>query len=107
MKRSSLALAAVAIGLMAAGAARAEGSTDLAGQEVPVSQAQRTVVVTPSTRWVNVTHRDIVKLESNGKDIAFDFSGVNNQTVDLASIAPAGMVDHPVKVYVGDNSELN
>ena len=50
MKRSSLALAAVAIGLMAAGAARAEGSTDLAGQEVPVSQAQRTVVVTPSTR---------------------------------------------------------
>lgn len=96
-----LALAALPTLLAAAGAYAATSSAQLAGEAVPPSDVQRTVQITPQTRWVNVERGEVVRFQSQGQDFAFDFDGLYNRSFDLATLAPQGVsVDHPVRVYV-------
>jgi hypothetical protein len=107
MRKPSLPLAAATLlGLLAAAGAQAATSTRLLGEPVPTEQAQRTVVIGPDTKWVNVTQGEIVRFDAQGRDFAFDFDGLP-RAVNLAAIAPPGTVDHPVTVYVAGNPELN
>ena len=62
---------------------------------------ERTIVVTPQTKYINVTHGEIVNLNVGGKDVAWNFDGVSGQPFDLAKIAPEA--DHKVRVYVETN----
>jgi hypothetical protein len=95
-----------------AGVAGASAATtaQLAGDAVPPAEGQRTVLITPDTRWINVEHDEMVKFESQGQSFAFDFDGLYDRSYDLAALAPQGMVDHPVRVYVQrrlDDTDLN
>lgn len=107
MKKLSIPLATCAmLGLLAAtGAHAADTPVRMLGDPVPSSEAHRTVVITPSTKWVNVTQGDIVRFDSQGRDFAFNFDGLAERPFDLAAIAPAGAVDHPVTVYVAPNPD--
>ena len=62
--------------------------------------ANRTIVVTPQTKFINVTHGEVVNLKIGGKEIAWNFDGVAGQPFDLAEIAPEAALDHKVQVYV-------
>jgi hypothetical protein len=62
--------------------------------------ADRTIVVTPQTKYINVTHGEIVNLNIGGKEIVWNFDGVTAQPFDLGKIAPEGSLDHKVQVYV-------
>jgi len=63
--------------------------------------ADRTITLKGDTKWVNVTHGEVVRFASNGREFTWYFDGVNQpRPFDLAEIAPAGFVDHGVKVYV-------
>lgn len=63
--------------------------------------AGRTITITGSTKWVNVTHYEVVRFVSNGREFTWYFNGVAQpRPFDLAEIAPAGFVDHGVTVYV-------
>ena len=74
---------------------------DMYGEPAAADSAyDRTIVVTPQTRFINVTHGEIVNLRVGGKDIGWNFDGVSGQPFDLSKIAPeAGNV----RVYVETN----
>jgi len=78
---------------------------DLYGEPAEASLAERTIVVTPSTKYVNVKHGEVVKIVAGGKEFAWDFDGIE-QPFELAKIAPQGAIDHNVRVYI-ERSEMD
>ena len=72
---------------------------DLYGEPAEASLADRTIVVTSSTKFVNVKHGEIVKIVAGGKEFAWDFDGLP-QPFELAKIAPQGAIEHNVRVYI-------
>ena len=71
----------------------------LMGAVVPLSSAVRTIPIDAKTRYVNVTAHETVKFEANGKAFAISFADVLPE-FDLNLLAPAGVIDHKVTVYV-------
>jgi hypothetical protein len=104
MKKLSLSIAV--LGLVAAMGAHAELAPSLLGDVVSADQAQRTVVITPSTKWVNVAQDETVKFEANGKTFAVDFNGPSTNSFNLQSLAPAGTLDHQVAVYLEPTRDI-
>jgi hypothetical protein len=74
-------------------------NADLYGEAASTAAAERTVVIGPNTRWVNVNHREIVKFVANGQEFAWNFDGLP-QSFDLKQVAPQGALDHNVRVYI-------
>src|SRR6266702_2832037 len=72
---------------------------DLYGEPAEASLADRTIVVTASTKFVTVKHGEVVKIVAGGKEFAWDFDGLP-QPFELAKIAPPGAIDHSVRVYI-------
>jgi Heavy-metal resistance protein CzcE len=77
------------------------------GEVVPLSGAVRTIPITAETKYVNVTAHETVKFVANGNAFAINFSGSPATTfafvpseVDLDQLAPAGVLNHKVRVYV-------
>jgi hypothetical protein len=76
---------------------------DLYGQPAESGYTpDRTIVVTPSTKYINVAHGDIVKLKIGDQEMTWNFDGVT-RPFDLSKIAPQGALDHKVEVYVETN----
>lgn len=96
---NKLALSAAAVALLTSIGARAAGDSDFLGTVVPPEDAARTVVIQPRTKFVNVTHGEVVRFVDNGREFAIRFDGIRSE-YDLNAVAPAGAVDHEVKVYV-------
>lgn len=70
--------------------------------------ADRAIIVTGETRWVNVKHLEVIRFVSNDREFTWVFDGVDQpRPFDLAQIAPAGFVDHGVTVYVSPNDNEN
>jgi hypothetical protein len=64
--------------------------------------ANRTIIVTGESKWINVQHFEVIRFVSNGREFTWYFDGLARPTAfDLMQIAPAGFVDHRVTVYVG------
>jgi len=78
---------------------------DLYGAPADASAADRTIVVTPATKFVYVKHGEVVKIVAGGKEFGWDFDGLL-QPFELAKIAPQGAVNHRVRVYL-DRSEID
>jgi len=78
---------------------------DLYGEPADASVAERTIVVTPATKFVNVRHGEVVKIVAGAKEFAWDFDGLP-QPFELAKIAPQGAIDHSVRVYI-ERSEMD
>ena len=74
-------------------------NADRYGEAASPADAERTIVIGPNTRWVNVNHGEIVKFVANGREFAWDFDGVP-QAFDLKQVAPQGAIDHSVRVYI-------
>ena len=77
------------------------------GEVVPLSGAIRTIPIDAKTKYVNVTAHETVKFVANGNAFAINFSGSSATTFafvpsvfDLNQLAPAGVLDHKVTVYV-------
>ncbi len=74
------------------------------GSAVAPANAERHVVITASTPWVNVNNGDTVEFQSNGASFTWHFDTLHDEAAfDLSKIAPAGSVDHKVTVYVAAN----
>ena len=104
----SIAVLTLSAASLSAGAALKP--TDLFGEraQAPSSEraiytaaAERTITVTADTKWVNVNHYEVVRFVSNGREFTWYFDGVAQPgAFDLMQIAPAGFVDHGVRIYV-------
>src|SRR5262245_56415408 len=73
---------------------------DLYGEPAKAYSAERTIVVTPATKYINVTHGEVVKVKIGSNEFAWNFDGVA-RPFELNRIAPEGALDHTVRVYVG------
>jgi hypothetical protein len=99
----SILLATAAISSFAA-----DDNAKLLGTKVESTSAGRTVVVGPNTTYVNVTHGDVVKFVTGNASFVWAFNGPSTLSeVDLNAIAPSGMLDHHVKVYVSKDSSMD
>jgi len=61
--------------------------------------ANRTIVVTPQTKYINVNHGEVVNLKIGDKEMAWNFDGLA-RPFELSKIAPEGSLDHKVQVFV-------
>ena len=77
---------------------------DMLGKPAQASAAQRTISIDPKTRWITVERGEVVKFVSNGQEFAWDFDGMYS-SFDLNRIAPSGVLDRNLKVYVWPNAE--
>ena len=97
MKCLVIAALAVAVGACAPITPR----QDLVGAPVPADAASRTVSISPATRYVNVIGGDVVRFESAGQAFAWNFNASPIVSVfALHQVAPSGMLDHEVLVYL-------
>ena len=93
-------VAVAALALSAASlSAVAMTNADRYGEAASPAAAERTIVIGPNTRWVNVNHGEIVKFVANGQEFTWEFDGVP-QSFDLKQVAPQGAIDHDVSVYM-------
>lgn len=110
---SLIAVALSAASLSAAAATRAdllgEPAQQPAVERAIVTAAYgRTIEITGGTKWVNVNHGEVIRFVSNGREFTWYFDGVSQpQPFDMTEIAPAGFVEHGVKVYVGLGDDAN
>jgi hypothetical protein len=93
--------AAVAAMIAGAGTAVAAGiSTDLLGEPARDGMtADRTIALDSGSRYVTVTQGETVKFVANGKEFSWVFDGVPS-SFNLDQVAPAGTLDHSVRVTV-------
>jgi hypothetical protein len=116
MKLAITSLFAVTLSAASLSAAAAT-RTDLLGEPTQPASAVRTVVtaaygrtidITGGTKWVNVNHGEVVRFVANGREFTWYFDGMSQpRPFDITEIAPAGFVDHGVKVYVGLGDDAN
>ena len=99
LSAASLSAFALTTGDLYGEPANAAASAVFAGKSA-ASVAERTIVVTPQTKAINVTHGEVVKVKIGSQEFAWDFDGLA-RPFDLNKIAPAGVLDHSVRVYVG------
>ena len=94
-----------ALTLSAAGAsAMAATAGSMYGEPADGAYAERTVVVTPQTKYINVAHGEVVKVKVGSEEFAWNFDGLP-QSFELNRIVPEGALDHPVKVYVSTGAD--
>jgi formylmethanofuran dehydrogenase subunit B len=72
------------------------------GEVVPQLGAMRTIRIDAKTKYVNVTANETVKFEASGSAFAVNFAA-GLSAFDLNELAPAGVLDHKVTVYVAPN----
>jgi hypothetical protein len=81
---------------------------ELLGDPVPAAaaakDADRTITITPDTKYVNVVGGQTVKFDVGGQTFAWDFNGADTVgSFDLNQVAPPGLLDHAVTAYVSPN----
>lgn len=97
---SPLAIASLLVFLLGGCVARTS-YVDLYGLPAPAAAAVRTIVVGPDTRYVNVEGGEIIRFVANGREFGWHFLVARTvNSFDLNEVAPAGVLDHPVRAYV-------
>ncbi|OWW19686.1 CzcE family metal-binding protein [Noviherbaspirillum denitrificans] len=73
----------------------------LLGDPAPVEAATQTIVISPQTKWVNVTGGDIVRFDVGDKSFAWAFNvGTGISRFDLSRVAPPGVLGRTLYVYM-------
>jgi hypothetical protein len=102
IKLLSPAIISIVLTAAAVGACATRTSyVDLYGDPAPTSAAQRTIVIGPDTKHVNVEGGEIVRFIAGDKEFAWNFfvaRGIN--MFKLNEVAPPGVLDHEVRAYV-------
>jgi hypothetical protein len=66
----------------------------------PVSATDRTIVIRPDTRYVNVQLGDVVTFVAGNKTFTLGFEDPQYWPVDLSKAGPQGIFNHPLTVYI-------
>jgi hypothetical protein len=95
---------AILSGCAASGSGPQAPRKDLLGAPGAYAPGLPTVTITPATRWVNVTGGETVRFVSGARSFTWNFQvGVTVTRFDLNQVAPPGMLERPVIVYVAPN----
>ena len=96
MKRTIIAAALLATGILAAAPSYALTRGDVLGEAGTADSITRTIHVTPDTRYINVEESETVNLDVNGQTTTWKFDGIR-PLVNLQDIVPGAP---SVKVYI-------
>src|SRR3954454_6567625 len=96
MKRTIIAAALIATGVLAAAPSYALTPGDQIGESGTGGSYTRTIHVTPNTRYINVDESETVNLDVNGQTTTWKFAGVA-PVVTLQHSVPGAP---GVKIYV-------
>ena len=78
-----------------------EPAVSFLGDPAPDTAATQIIEIRPDTKWVNVTGGEIVKFVVGGKSFAWAFNvGTGVSHFDLSRVAPPGVLNRPVFVYL-------
>lgn len=105
LKRTFLLALGIASASFAAGAQSSVPSAGARyGQAAPANATRKEIVVTPDTRWVNVTDGETVRFVVGDQRFTWHVETYPNTThFSLAAIAPSGVDVRRVTVYVASN----
>jgi len=71
------------------------------GEPGSAADSVRTIDVGPSTDWLEVKRGEIVKFNVAGKEFFWNFDVQDTRSkFDMDKIAPAGLLDHKVVIYM-------
>ena len=104
MKPFVQALAGLALSAASLAATATVTESDMLGSPAQASAAQRTIVIDQKTRWITVERGEVVKFVTNGREFAWAFRAMAS-SFDLNRVAPAGILDRDLKVYIWPNAE--
>ncbi len=77
---------------------------ELYGSPAAPSAHARTIVIHPDTGYVNVRGGEVIRFVVGDQSFGWNFDVAQTVTTfELNEVAPAGLLDHPVRVYVGLN----
>jgi len=108
MKLTTLISAVAAVAFSVALPACAGDSNAMYGRAGPVESGNRQISITPDTRYVNVTHGEVVTFVVGDKRFAWNFNGPRtNDAIDLQQVAPDGILNHPVRAYVRADPQID
>ena len=101
MKPTSFRPVTIVIAFALSACAARTSPVDFYGQSAPASAAERTIVITPATRYVNVVGGQIIKFLAGDKEFAWNFNNASTvSSFNLTDVAPSGVLDHPVRAYI-------
>jgi uncharacterized cupredoxin-like copper-binding protein len=86
--------------------AMAASNHSLLGETASTAAINRTVTITPDTKYVNVQGGQAVQFNAGGSTFSWTFDGPA-KSFELNRVAPSGLLDHPVTVYVSPNPLYN
>lgn len=72
------------------------------GKVAPPKAASRTIVITPQTKYANVTRGEVVTFQNGDKSFTWNFDTLGAPTFRLAEIAPKDFGIGHVQVYVAN-----
>jgi Heavy-metal resistance protein CzcE len=110
-QKGKLAALAACCMLSLAAPARAESAAQYQSQfgaSIDEGKCDRQIVVTANTRWINVVAGQVIRFviaDAAGGTAAFTwrFDTFGGRVADLSQLAPAGMVQRPIKIYIADD----
>ena len=70
------------------------------GTPAPEAAAQRTITITPTTKYINVERWEVVKFVVDGKSFTWNFYTYGTPIFEMAAIAPKDINVGKVVVYV-------
>ena len=78
------------------------------GASVDGGRYDREIAITAKTRWVNVIAGQVIRFvvaDAAGGSTSFTwrFDTFGGKVADLSQLAPAGMVQRPIKIYIADD----
>lgn len=76
------------------------GIKDPIGTAAPEAAAQRTITISPTTKYVNVERWEVVKFVVDGKSFTWHFDTLGTPIFELAAIAPKDINVGKVVAYV-------
>ena len=110
-QKGKIAALAACCMLSLAAPARAESDSRYRSQfgaYVDAGRYNREILVAADVHWINVVSGEVIRFvipNTTGADATFTwyFDTWGGRTADLSRLAPAGMVQRPIKVYIGDD----
>lgn len=101
MKRMTLVPAMFAAVFIMSACTPRTSYVDLYGQPAPSTGANRTIVITPATKYVNVEGGETVNFIAGDRQFAWSFNVARTvHSFDLNEVAPSGILSRTVRAYV-------
>lgn len=105
MKTNAFASSVAFVAMACAVPAVLAQSTDFRfGSAIPASQAERTITIDAKTPWANVREGESIRFVAGPSEFGWKFDGTRS-AIELMRIAPAGMLAHPLTVYVAPSAQ--